>query len=102
MSWFSRFRNLLRSDDLSRDIDREMQFHIAERTDDLVAGGMRAEVARREARRRFGNYGSQKETTRERDIYAWIDSLIADLRHTVRALRRAPAFALVAVLSLGL
>src|SRR5512132_995011 len=102
MSWFSRLRNVLRSTNVSDDIEREMAFHIAERTDDLVAGGMQVEVARREARRRFGNFGTLKESTRERDVVAWIESLVADLRYALRALRAAPAFAAVAVLSLGL
>ena len=102
MSWFSRLRNLFRSDDLSRDIDREMEFHISERIDDLVARGMNVGAARYEARRKFGNYGSQKERTRERDIFTTIDTLIADLRYTFRALRAAPGFAAVAILSLGL
>ncbi|HEY9227717.1 MAG TPA: ABC transporter permease, partial [Gemmatimonadaceae bacterium] len=102
MSMFKRLRNLFRSDDLSNDIEREMAFHIDERIDDLVAGGMRTEVARREARRRFGNYGRQKERTRERDIFAFLDTLIADIRYATRALRAAPAFAFVAILSLGL
>ena len=102
MSWLSRLRNVLRSTSVSDDIEREMAFHIAERTDDLVAGGMQVEVARREARRRFGNYGTLKESTRERDVVAWMESFVADLRYALRALRAAPAFATVAVLSLGL
>jgi predicted permease len=102
MSWFTRLRNLFRSDSLSRDIDREMDFHIAERTDDLVARGMSTGAARYEAKRRFGNYGAQKEHTRERDLFASIDTLIGDLRYSFRSLRSAPAFTAVAVLSLGL
>src|SRR5215510_9288035 len=102
MAWFSRIRNLFRSDDLSREIDREMEFHIAERTDDLVARGMRLGAARYEAKRRFGNYGAQKERTRERDLFTLLYTIATDLRYTFRALRATPAFAIVAVLSLGL
>jgi len=102
MAWFSRIRNLFRSDDLSREIDREMEFHIAERTDDLVARGMRLGAARYEAKRRFGNYGAQKERTRERDLFMLLYTIATDLRYTFRALRTTPAFAIVAVLSLGL
>jgi len=102
MAWFSRLRNLVRSDRLSDEIQREMDFHIAERVDDLVSRGVRSEIAQRDARRRFGNYGGQKERARERNIFVAIDTFIADLRYAVRALKSAPAFALVAVLSLGL
>lgn len=102
MSWFARVRNVLRPGHLSDDLDRELSFHLAEQADELVARGMKPDVARREARRRFGNYGLQKEYTRDRDIFRWLESLLADLRYAVRTLRAAPGFALVAILSLAL
>src|SRR3954468_12277736 len=102
MSWFDRLRNQSRDDDLGRDIDREMSFHLAERADDLVAQGMTTNRARDEARRRFGNVGLQKEQARQSNLIAWMDTLLADLRYAFRALRSAPAFALVASVSLGL
>jgi predicted permease len=102
MSWFDRLRNHSRDDKLSDDIDREVSFHLAERADELMAQGMTTERARSEARRRFGNVGLQKERTRRNDLFVWIDVLRADLRYAIRALRSAPAFALVAILSLGL
>ena len=102
MSWTRRFFNLLRSNRHSRDLDRELAFHLAERVDDLVAAGMTREIAEREARRRFGNYGAQKERTRDADIFTWLDSIIDDMRYAVRMLRHSPAFALVAILSLAL
>ena len=70
MSWLRRLFNLLRSNRHSRDLDRELRFHIAERTDDLVAAGMHRTLAELEARRRFGNYGGQKERARDVDIFA--------------------------------
>src|SRR5437867_3836048 len=102
MSWLARLRNLVRENHLSRDIDREMAFHIAERTDDLVATGMTRRAAQREARRRFGNYGTQKERRRDTNIIAWLDVLAKDVRYAARALRASPAYTAVAVLSLGL
>ncbi len=102
MSRFSRFRNHLRSNAVSREIDREMAFHIGERVDDLVAHGLTREDAEREARRRFGNPTYQKERTRERDLLGWLDAAVGDVRYALRSLRSTPAFALVAVLSLAL
>ena len=102
MGWYSRFTNFLRSDRVSEDIDREMAFHMRELADDLVAGGMSDADARREARRRFGNPGVQKERTRDVDVMTWLESLAADVRYALRALRASPVFAVVTIASLGL
>ena len=40
MSWLERLRNHLRGNAMSKEISKEMQFHLAERADDLVAAGM--------------------------------------------------------------
>ena len=102
MSILDKLRNHFRDDALSKDIRREMQFHLAERADDLEASGMTQAAAQREARRRFGSLAYQGERTRERDLFAWLDALIADTRYAFRSLKAAPAFATVAILSLGL
>jgi putative ABC transport system permease protein len=102
MSWLGRLWNHLRDGAVSKEITREMRFHLAERADDLVASGMAPDAAQREARRRFGSLAYQGERTRERDLFGWLDSLIGDVRYAFRALRTAPAFATVAILSLAL
>ena len=102
MSLIRRLSNLLRSDRHSGDVDRELEFHLAERTDELIAAGLSRTAARAEARRRFGNYGLQKERVREADVVTWLDALVNDLRYAVRGLRNTPMLALVAILSLAL
>ena len=102
MGWYRRFTNLLRSNRVSADIDREMAFHMTELADELTARGMSAAEAHREARRRFGNPSVQKERTRDADVMTWLESLGADVRYALRALRASPVFALVTILSLGL
>jgi len=102
MTWLGRLRNHLRGNAVSSEIGKEMQFHLAERTDDLVAAGLSPAAARREARRRFGSLAYQGERTRERDLFGWLDTLTADVRYALRSLRSAPAFATVAIFSLAL
>jgi putative ABC transport system permease protein len=101
MSWLTRLGNVFRPDRVSDDVEREMAFHLAERADDLVAGGATPEEAHREARRRFGSYVLQKENTREPDVLVWLETLLGDFRHGLRGLRRNPVFCLSAILTLA-
>ncbi|HET8655972.1 MAG TPA: ABC transporter permease, partial [Longimicrobiaceae bacterium] len=87
---------------MSSELNRELEFHLAERIDELMASGMSEEEARREAQLRFGNPVVQKERARDRDILPWLESLVGDVRYAGRQLLRSPGFAVVAILSLGL
>ncbi len=102
MAWYHRLFNLTRSEKVTRDLDREFAHHLDERRDELMNAGMNAHDAEAEARRKFGNTTSEKERTREVDLLTWLETCAADVRYALRALRRSPAFALVAILSLAL
>lgn len=102
MPWYTRVANIFRLGKIGAELDDELAFHVAERTDELVAEGMPEREARREAMRRFGNYTGQKEKTLDMDIFRTLETMLADLRYGLRQLRSAPGFTTVAVLSLGL
>jgi predicted permease len=102
MSWITRLRNLFESARHGREIDRELDFHLMEKADELVAHGMERPEAERQARIRFGHRQGLKEDTRAIGIIAWLDTVWNDLRYSVRGLRANPAFTLTVILSLAL
>jgi len=84
------------------DISVSIQEHIDERTDELMDEGMPRDVAERTARRAFGNVTLLRE--RSREVWQWqkIESLLMDLKHVGRRLRRSPGFAFTVVLTLAI
>jgi predicted permease len=90
--------------DEDADLAREIEAHVAHETDENIAWGMDAIEARRRALVKFGGVGNVRE-----DIWKWntvgvLEDLWRDLRYVVRALRRAPGFALavIVVMALGI
>ncbi|HEX8726937.1 MAG TPA: ABC transporter permease, partial [Gemmatimonadaceae bacterium] len=102
MAWYHRLFNTIRPERHARDLEREMSFHLRERTDDLRDGGMTDADAAAEARRRFGNRTAQQERSHDVGVLTWLESALADVRYAVRSLIASPGFALVAILSLAL
>src|SRR6185436_19200803 len=102
VAWYHRLLNIVLSNRLSKDIEREVNFHIAERADDLRAAGLSDHEAADQARRRFGNAGLYREQIRDADLFGWLDTPVGDFRYAWRALRRSPAFAIAAVGSIAL
>ncbi|HEU4628421.1 MAG TPA: ABC transporter permease [Gemmatimonadaceae bacterium] len=91
-------------------VDDELQFHLEERIEELVAQGLTREQAEAEARRRFGDVArwrkeaaaidrDQVRDERRADV---LDTLRRETRQAARALVRAPGFSLVALLTLAL
>ena len=84
------------------EISQSVREHLDEMIDDLMDRGMTREEAERTARREFGNITRIEE--RSREVWQWptFESIVADLRYTLRQLRRAPGFALTAIIVLAL
>jgi hypothetical protein len=87
---------------MEREMERELRFHIERFTEDLVRAGVPIEEARRRAGAEFGAVEARKEECREALRLRLFDELRGDLRYAFRMLRKAPAFATVAILSLAI
>ena len=97
-----RLRALFRRRRLDRDLDDEMQFHLAMREEKLRSEGMAAAEAHAAARRRFGSPTSIRERCRALWTFEWIESCWQDVRFGARQLRHSPAFTVVSALTLAL
>ena len=102
MAAFRRILNLFRRSHIDREIDAELQSHIALRIDDNIAQGMSPEDARRDALLRFGNPVTTKEHVAGSDAILSLEGIARDIRYGVRQLRRSPGFAVTAILTLAL
>jgi len=84
------------------ELDKELQFHIDERVDELVASGANPAEARRQARLELGGVMQTKEAVRDLGAWAIVNGLVQDIRLAFRSLRATPIVTAVAVLSLAL
>lgn len=96
--------------DVRGDVDDELRFHLDERVEELVAGGMPRDAARRTALDEFGDvaavsdelYAIDGRAARRGDRAEVFRSAMNDFRYAARSLRRTPMVATTIVLTLAL
>jgi len=83
-------------------LDDDVQAHLELLTRDYIDRGLSPRDAQAAARRAFGGVDQMKETYRDQRGLPAIETFLQDLRYAARMLRRDPAFATVAILSLAI
>jgi len=94
MSTWRRITNLFRGNGLNREIDEELESHVAE----AIANGRDAV----DARRAFGSPLRHREASRDIRVGVWLDALRSDAIFGLRQLRKNKITSVAAVFSLAL
>jgi putative ABC transport system permease protein len=102
MGLFRRTMNLFRRSRVDRDIEAELEAHIAMRSEENAARGMTPKEARREALVRFGNPHTMRERVVAADTTLGLDRIWADVRYAWRQLFKSPGFSITAVLTIAI
>ena len=102
MSYWMRVKALFKRNQLNRDLEDELAFHLAMREAKNRERGIRGEEARHAARRQLGNLTRIKEACQEAWSFVSLETTWRDLRYGARALAKNPGFTMVAVLAIAL
>jgi predicted permease len=97
-----RLRMLLHRGRERERLKAELGFHLEQQIAENIAAGMTPEEARYAARRTFGNPVVLNERARETWSWNTMETILQNLRLSLRTLRRTPGFAFVAILIIAI
>ena len=97
-----RIRSLFRRRAMDSELDAELRFHRERQLEQYTRAGLSPADARRRFALEFGGVQQTREATQDARGVSILDDVVRDIRYGTRSLLRAPAFTIVAVLTLGL
>lgn len=106
MSAFSdvieRLRTLVFRHQEERELEEELRFHVSMEADSREKGGLSPAEARRQSMLALGGIEQTKEDVRDARGTRFVEDTVGDFKQALFALRKRPAFAIVAILTLAL
>ncbi len=83
-------------------LDAELNFHLEQQIAENIARGMSPEEARYAARRAFGNPTLLREQARETWNWNTMETVLQNMRISIRTLARTPGFAFISILVIAI
>ena len=99
---WSRLRGVFIQRQVGEELDAELEAHLAAEIDDGVRSGLSETDSRRQALVHIGGVEQVRQAYRDRATLPWVESVLRDVRYALRGFRRAPVFAITAILTLAL
>jgi putative ABC transport system permease protein len=97
-----RWRALFRKEQLERELEDELSFHLEREAAQNLRDGMNPDDARYSALKSFGQLERSREECREARGVRLIEEFLQDLRYGRRLLAKNPGFTLIAIVTLAL
>src|ERR1700678_3190517 len=99
-AWIIRLFATLHIGRTRAEIDSEISAHIAMHTEDNVRAGLTAEEARRQTLIQLGGEEQARQAYRDRATLPMLESILQDVRFTLRQIHKSPGFTITTVLML--
>src|SRR5688572_20583311 len=97
-----RLRAIFRRAEMERELAAELELHHEREVAKLVARGLTPAEAQRQARLAFGGAAQVTEATRDAWGLRALESMMRDIRHALRVLRKHPASTACGILILAI
>jgi hypothetical protein len=97
-----RFRSLFARSAVERELAKELRFHLEAEIEAGRAKGLSFEDARSAALKKLGGMAQIQEECRDMRRTAMLETLLQDVKYTIRTLLAAPGFTWIMILTLAL